>query len=164
VLFARAVEPGTALNDYLLAGAPAGEVRRLGERLAGYVARLHDAGIHARDLHGWNILLDARNGGLDLCFVDLDELRARRGPALRHCADDLARLGVLAPVGRFTKLRFLANYLRARRILRAQWRAWHRAVLRRAGRLAQGLRSKYGREPEDFIRWFSARRNAPAAP
>lgn len=158
VLFARAVEPGTALNDHLLASPPSADVRRLGLRLAAHVARLHDAGFQAHDLHGWNILLRQTAEGLDLCFVDLDEMRALGSASLRRAADDLARLGVLAPVTAFTKLRFLVNYLRARNIPRARWRGWTGEVNKRAARIAAGLKKKYGRGPDEFIRWFAGER------
>lgn len=158
VLFARAVAPGTALNDQLLTSPPAAEVRRLAARLAAHVAHLHDAGYQAGDLHGWNILLRQTGDGLDLCFVDLDEMRVRRRSALRRCAADLARLGVLAPARRFTKMRFLVNYLRARHVPRQRWRKWIGEIAKRAARIAAGLKQKYGREPDEFIRWFAAER------
>lgn len=156
VIVQRALEPGTALNDFLLAG---GRAREIGLELARVLARLHDAGYAHRDLHGWNVLLEEKHGRLEPRLVDLDEVYRVREVSLPRCGDDLARLGLLAPTCQFTKIRFLNLYLKARGVPRAQWKDWSTAVSRRAARIAAGLKKKYRREPADFIRWFSAKRN-----
>jgi tRNA A-37 threonylcarbamoyl transferase component Bud32 len=156
VIIQRALEPGTALNDYLLAG---GRAREIGLELARLLARLHDAGYAHRDLHGWNVLLEEKQGRLEPRLVDLDEVYRPRKASPSRCGDDLARLGVLAPIHEFTKIRVFNLYLKARGVPRAQWKDWSTVVFRRAAHIAAGLKKKYRREPADFIRWFSARRD-----
>ena len=112
--------------------ASAPERRELAGRLLALVVRLHGAGWYHRDLYLQHFVLR----GEELVLLDVG--RARQGRAVRErwFVKDLAALQHSTPrtVGPRERLRFLRGYCEQRGI--ADRRAWRRAILRRAARMA----------------------------
>lgn len=111
--------PARFLDEQLGADALSDTTRRaVARRLAGYVARLHDGGLHHRDLYLNHIAVAADGTGLALIDWERVSRHARR--LGRRVVKDLAALDSsareLLPEGE--RIRFLVAYLRARGIPR----------------------------------------------
>ena len=113
-----ATEPveGEPLSDWLRAGPPATERRRMARRLARLIRRMHEAGFSHRDLKAPNILVAPAHGpGAQPVLVDLDGLAPVGRVSARRRAQNLMRLSVSLDewgVARQTdRLRFLRAYL-----------------------------------------------------
>jgi len=94
----REIEGGEAL-DQCLAGASAQRREQLLRASARVVRRMHDQGLHHRDLNASNILLVPRADEVDVYVLDLDRARfgvsvsaAERRRALRRLDRSLARV------------------------------------------------------------------------
>jgi tRNA A-37 threonylcarbamoyl transferase component Bud32 len=85
-LITRALDGTVPLDDYLIhqqPGSPAAR-RELTVALAGYVARLHAAGVVHPDLHPGNLLIRTGQGTLDFFLIDVHDVELRPplgGPA-----------------------------------------------------------------------------------
>ncbi|MCX5649236.1 MAG: hypothetical protein NTX40_09105, partial [Planctomycetota bacterium] len=113
-----ATEPveGEPLSDWLRAGPPATERRRMARRVARLIRRMHEAGFSHRDLKAPNILVAPAHGpGAQPVLVDLDGLAYKGTVSARRRAQNLMRLSVSLDewgVARQTdRLRFLRAYL-----------------------------------------------------
>jgi len=158
-----ATEPvdGEPLSDWLRAGPPATERRRMARRLAHLVRRMHEAGFSHRDLKAPNILVAPAHGpGAQPVLVDLDGLAPVGRVSARRRAQNLMRLSVSLDewgVARATdRLRFLRAYLapagclapittRRRRGLAEpgdRLRGWWRRIARLSEKKREALRRK----------------------
>jgi tRNA A-37 threonylcarbamoyl transferase component Bud32 len=93
------------------------EARRVAERLAAAIARMHDLGFIHRDLKPSNVLLD---GDLNPWLIDMDGVRFVRKVSLREVVRDLrvlARVLTKNPQLRCAALRFLVCYCRTRGLM-----------------------------------------------
>jgi tRNA A-37 threonylcarbamoyl transferase component Bud32 len=110
VLVSRAV-PGADLPEALAAARGAAR-RRLLADVGRTLRRMHDAGVHHRDLKAPNVRVRAEGAGIVL--VDLEGARVHRGPVRwRRRARDLARLDAsLDTVSSTDRLRALVAYER----------------------------------------------------
>jgi len=158
-----ATEPveGEPLSDWLRAGPPATERRRMARRLAHLVRRMHEAGFSHRDLKAPNLLVCPAHGeDARPVLVDLDGLAYKGNVSERRRAKDLMRLSVSLDewgVARQTdRLRFLRAYLAPagclapittrRRRGRAEpgerLRGWWRRIARLSAKKREALRRK----------------------
>jgi tRNA A-37 threonylcarbamoyl transferase component Bud32 len=119
----EAIEGAAPVNRQAL-GAARAERLRLVDAVAGFLARLHDAGVSHRDLKGSNLLVRERGGGLELFLVDLAAVRCAGSVGEAERVEALAQLSASTPlaVTRAERLRFLARYRPdASRAERARW-------------------------------------------
>ncbi|MFC1497594.1 lipopolysaccharide kinase InaA family protein [Verrucomicrobiota bacterium] len=125
VLILQAVSPCVTLFDYLKESHDDERISGLIEELAMYVARLHNADMHYRDLHGENILLQVNEGELPrINFIDLHEVRRVKTMRRWMCVDDLGRLNGYIHTSASHRIRFLKRYLKERNIDEADWKKW----------------------------------------
>ncbi len=127
------------------AASPA--LARLRRSLAECLARLHDAGLVHRDLHGRNVLVRDPEGQPGPCLIDFNEM----GPARdeQEFIDDLARLNGFVEASRWQRARFLDDYLAARGIARGERRQW----LRQVDRATRALWDYYLGRGRDYRRY-----------
>jgi tRNA A-37 threonylcarbamoyl transferase component Bud32 len=116
--------------------------RKVSERVAAEIRRLHDAGIYTRDLQETNLMIEERGGQLALYFVDFEDFRRAAQVSFERRMLNLVHLD--RSVGRFVsrslRLRFFYDYLgrrpardEARQVIR-QYAAVRARVERRAKR------------------------------
>ncbi len=124
------------LKEHHLDGATK---RRLSQRLADLVARLHQAGLVHRDLYLSHIFVDrCRNGHCELCLLDLQRVIKPRWRLRRWVVKDLAALNYATPppaASQMDRVRWLKSYLGTNK-LSANDRALIRAVVRKTNRIA----------------------------
>jgi hypothetical protein len=158
-----ATEPvdGEPLSDWLRAGPPGRERRRMARRVARLIRRMHEAGFSHRDLKAPNILVAPAHGpGVQPVLVDLDGLAPVGRVSARRRVQNLMRLSVSLDewgVARQTdRLRFLRAYLAPagclapittrRRRGRAEpgerLRGWWRRIARLSAKKMETLRRK----------------------
>jgi hypothetical protein len=84
--------------------------------LAAEIRRLHDAGLYTLDMQETNLMLAARDEGIVVYFVDIEDFRGARAVPERRRMLNLLHLD--RSIGRFIprslRLRFLYNYLGGR--------------------------------------------------
>jgi tRNA A-37 threonylcarbamoyl transferase component Bud32 len=109
-----------------------GNHRRAARSLAGFVARLHDAGFFHRDLHLANLMMESAGNPL---LIDLDGMRYLGRLSERKARWELARFSRNAlkarHISRSTRGHFLAEYCRLRRL--GSWRDWWKRIERGPG-------------------------------
>jgi tRNA A-37 threonylcarbamoyl transferase component Bud32 len=127
------VEPLYSFAHQLLPTVPADRQRLLRRQLAldlaEMAARMHEAGIQHRDLHGGNVLVQPDPAGrLRLFLIDLHGARVRRHMDWRRSRAEILVLAAnfLGVASATDRLRFLRRYLE----LRPSLRLTHRAVAR----------------------------------
>jgi heptose I phosphotransferase len=131
------------LRDGGLLGAPR---RRLLRDLAEAVARLHDAGLHHRDLYLNHVFVEPAADRPRFAVIDCERVARHRRVLSRWVVKDLAALEVSAPpeARPAERLAFLVAYLRARG-LRPRRRL--RRLARRVRRKARRMRFHVPRTP-----------------
>jgi hypothetical protein len=131
--------PAAPLDAVLRAGGLRGTARRrLLRDLAFAVARLHDAGLHHRDLYLNHVYADASLERPRFAIIDCERVGRHRRVLSRWVVKDLAALESSAPdaVLPAERLAFLAAYLRARGLRpRRCLPRLARSVLRKARRI-----------------------------
>ena len=108
------------------------------ETLAGITARLHDAGLHHRDLYLCHIFMRFEDGRAAAALIDLERLGTHRRPLGRRVVKDLAAIRSSLPEGTTTpeeRRRFLARYLELRGLDPDVLDKLHRRVRRKAARI-----------------------------
>jgi tRNA A-37 threonylcarbamoyl transferase component Bud32 len=130
--------PARPLDEVLRAGLlpPAG-LRQLWADLAHAVARLHDAGIHHRDLYLNHVFVDPARAHPLVAVIDWDRAARHRRRLGRRVVKDLAALeaSAAALVSPAARLRFLARYAAHRGLARAASRRLLGRVVRKARRI-----------------------------
>lgn len=129
--------PARFLDELLQANAltPATQ-RAVARRLAGYVGRLHDGGLHHRDLYLNHIAV--AGDGTGLALIDWERVSRHARRLGRRVVKDLAALdsSARALVSDAERLRFLVAYLRARDIpRRGVIQGLGRRIVRKADRM-----------------------------
>ena len=125
------------------------------------IRRMHDSGIHTRDMQETNLMLEAHDHRLTIYFVDLEDFRQVRKVSMRRRMLNLVHLD--RSIGRFVcrsqRLRFFYNYLgerpahdEARRLV-GQLLEIRNRIERRKVRTRRGLdQSKHrARTPETVL-------------
>lgn len=113
--------------------------RELIRSLASFVARFHQAGFIHRDLYLSHIFCETSDGRPRFCLIDLTRVCRPRWRWGRWIVKELASLNYSTPLVAATatdRLRFLRDYLGARRLSPAQRRLVRR-VVRKTGRIAR---------------------------
>jgi heptose I phosphotransferase len=87
--------------------------RRVLDRLAPFVRRLHEAGLASPDLFTRHIFVETADNEPRFCLIDMARLDRRKTLSARLRARDLAALNVTAPPGMVSpreRVRFLRSY------------------------------------------------------
>ena len=130
--------PSEPLDDWLRRGLTAEQRAAAFETLAGITARLHDAGLHHRDLYLCHIFMRFEDGRAAAALIDLERLGTHRRPLGRRVVKDLAAIRSSLPEGTTTpeeRRRFLARYLELRGLDPDVLDKLHRRVRRKAARI-----------------------------
>lgn len=129
--------PARPLDELLARGLlPAASRPALLRALARATGRLHDAGLHPRDLYLNHVFVPPGGRPSEVTLIDLERAAGRRWLRRRAVVRDLAALrasapDALVPIGE--RRRFLARYLRARGLdVRAGFASLEKAVERKA--------------------------------
>jgi 3-deoxy-D-manno-octulosonic acid kinase len=100
----REIADAETLGDAVRRDPPARERASIAAEVARAVRRMHDRGLHHRDLNVGNVLLSRRGDALDVHVIDLDRARLgdtvtrrQRQRALRRLARSLVKLQMGAP-------------------------------------------------------------------
>lgn len=132
--------PARPLDELLAAGWPPADAAALVARLAALAARLHEAGLHHRDLYLNHVYADPRAGAraARLVLIDAERVGRHRTRLGRRVRKDLACLLASGPAAWWEgahAAQLVQDYLAARGLPAAQGASLLARLLRKAGRI-----------------------------